>query len=782
MIISVYFNINYKNTIKLVDNKIVTYICIKYIKMFSKNLQFRISAGLKNIIGRDLITDDFVAIFELVKNSFDAYASEVNVTFELVNSFEYKIIIKDNGKGMDFNDLLNKWLFVAYSAKHEGTEDDNYRHKINLKKYYAGAKGIGRFSCDRLGKRLKLTTTKDEPNAKTEIITVDWEEFEKNIKEEFTNVNVDYTTLDANPYGLVSGTVLEIYDLRDNDSWDREKLLKLKRSLAKLINPFKAAEFDKFKIFVNVPKEKNQDLLEVSQDKKVNGFVINSLLNLLELKTTRITSLISSDGKIIETELFDAGNLIYQITEKNTFTKLKDIFIEIYFLSQKAKINFTKSMGMTSRDYGSIFMFKNGIRIFPYGEPEQDPLGLDDRRTKKLGDYVGTNDIIGQIEISGDNNGFKETTSRGDGLIKNDDYLQLHSFFLGKVIERLESFRKNVVRFGIDFETLQAVKGDIRSTFKILTDEVTDENLIKIKLNESIISLILTSQNDSESTRSLLRNIKEIAQKSNNNELNQQIRKVEKKLDEAFKVAIESEQLTRKIEKDLSQQVSQNLFLKATRNTTSDELLSLMHHIGIASNNINSELDYLLFQVDQKKDIDIDELRQIIRSISEENQKIFSITKIATKTNFKVNANEQTLNLIEFVIEYISNISINYFEGLKISIDYKTKTVFPYTFRPIEMMIVIDNLISNSRKANATNIIVTIDKFAENELKIIFKDDGIGVPLNIADNIFELGFTTTTGSGLGLTHVREILERINAKIYINKQIKEGSEFIINFKK
>lgn len=122
---------------------------------------FRISAGLKNIIGKELITDEFVAVFELVKNSFDANATKVEVIFE--NNYDIeksRIIIKDNGKGMDYDDLKNKWLFVAYSAKRVGKENDDYRNKISTKRIFAGAKGVGRFSCDRLGTQLNLISKK----------------------------------------------------------------------------------------------------------------------------------------------------------------------------------------------------------------------------------------------------------------------------------------------------------------------------------------------------------------------------------------------------------------------------------------------------------------------------------------------------------------------------------------------------------------------------------------------------------------------------------------------
>ena len=78
---------------------------------------FRISSELKNVIGRDLITDDFVAVFELVKNSFDAHATDVKIVFDFDDSTNDAIYIIDNGKGMSGKDIDNKWLFVAYSAK-----------------------------------------------------------------------------------------------------------------------------------------------------------------------------------------------------------------------------------------------------------------------------------------------------------------------------------------------------------------------------------------------------------------------------------------------------------------------------------------------------------------------------------------------------------------------------------------------------------------------------------------------------------------------------------------
>mgnify|MGYP002041531135 CR=1 FL=1 len=116
-------------------------------------LHFKVSSGLKRVIGRDLITDEFVAIFELVKNSYDANASRVDLLFE-----GNRLLIIDNGKGMSYRDLTEKWLFVAYSAKREGIEDIDYRDRIGADKAYAGSKGVGRFSCDTLGETLVMQT------------------------------------------------------------------------------------------------------------------------------------------------------------------------------------------------------------------------------------------------------------------------------------------------------------------------------------------------------------------------------------------------------------------------------------------------------------------------------------------------------------------------------------------------------------------------------------------------------------------------------------------------
>jgi HSP90 family molecular chaperone len=165
-----------------------------------KELEFRISSGLKNIIGKELITNDLIAIFELVKNSYDANSRDVKIVFQNIleenKKKGAKILIIDNGRGMSYQDLLDKFLFVGYSEKKEFDDSlkRDFRDKIQKRRVFAGAKGIGRFSCDRLGTKLNLYTRKSNENS-IHHLSIDWEEFEVDQKKEFRIIKTKYSEL-----------------------------------------------------------------------------------------------------------------------------------------------------------------------------------------------------------------------------------------------------------------------------------------------------------------------------------------------------------------------------------------------------------------------------------------------------------------------------------------------------------------------------------------------------------------------------------------------------------
>jgi Histidine kinase-, DNA gyrase B-, and HSP90-like ATPase len=149
-----------------------------------RKLHFDVSTGLKRVLGRELITNDEVAIFEMVKNSFDAGADTVHIYFG-----DDSVVVADNGSGMSYDDLNNKWLFVAYSSKRH--EDSSDFRQQSAERHLAGSKGIGRFSSDRLGEQLILQTRPRKANV-VHRLDIDWKRFERNDKEHFEAVPVEY--------------------------------------------------------------------------------------------------------------------------------------------------------------------------------------------------------------------------------------------------------------------------------------------------------------------------------------------------------------------------------------------------------------------------------------------------------------------------------------------------------------------------------------------------------------------------------------------------------------
>ncbi|RKJ14846.1 ATP-binding protein, partial [Butyricicoccus sp. 1XD8-22] len=205
----------------------------------------------------------------------------------------------------------------------------------------------GRFSCDRLGSKLNMITIKNHVNSKIENIMVNWDDFERNSKEEFINIGIQHRVLSEHQYQISHGTVIEISNLRD--SWNRDKILKLKKSLEKLINPNQQDQ--KFNIEIIAKEELTNDKNANSEIEKVNGYVRNTIFEVLKIKTTKIITEITEDGRFITSTLIDRGKLIYKIKEKNPYN-LHDITIELFYLNRSAKVNFTRIMGVEPVNYG----------------------------------------------------------------------------------------------------------------------------------------------------------------------------------------------------------------------------------------------------------------------------------------------------------------------------------------------------------------------------------------------------------------------------------------------
>jgi signal transduction histidine kinase len=753
------------------------------------HLRFKVSAELKNILGRDLITSPDIAILELVKNSYDARAQKVEITFD-----DDYLSIADNGKGMSKKDLLDKWLFVAYSAKSDGTEDISYRDKFIRR--YAGAKGIGRLSCDRLANNLILTTRNNEGN-KTEVLYVDWTTFENNKKTEFDTIEIPHESLDSIatfPQNHPTGTILEFSNLHDR--WSRVDILRLRKSLEKMINPFSGTD-DDFQIEIIAPKMKEEDEKSESRHDMVNGIIENSIADVLKLKTTQIESRIEND--VIVTTLTDRGIKMYEIEEKNTdFKELSSVSVSLFYLNRAAKYNFSARMGIQPVNYGNVFLFRNSFRILPFGDFNDDSWGLNQRQQQGYNRFLGTRDLFGRVDVETDDvNLIKEVSSRDGGLIKTAASLQLMDYFT-LIHRRLERYVVGVL-WGEGFirknyfvnessakqarEQLQETDKDNESAkhlyssigskvdFMQLIRSLVNDNSITVKYYNEELADIVSNPTETEVLQAqMFDDVRKMAEKTNDanllnkiadferhlDELRRQKEEAErkaieeeKKAEEARKKAREEKEKREKAERERDAQIQKNKYLSATRNTSKD-VLDLIHTVLISSTNSISLIKTAKLQL---ADNDLAGLRESLDSFDYDITRIHLLSKMITKADLTLLAESQLIDIENYIKEYFSN----YKPSCKVQYHSSITEVLEKKIPVLDLSIVLDNLVSNSEKANATEF--RIDFARDGRTYIVdFTDNGVGVDLDhfTPDSIFEEGVTNRRGgSGIGLSTIKE---------------------------
>ena len=756
-------------------------------------LQFRVSAELKNILGRDLITSPDIAILELVKNSYDAHATKVEITFN-----DDYIAIADNGKGMSKNDLINKWLFVAYSAKSDGTEDKSYRSKF--KRHYAGAKGIGRMSCDRLARNLTLTTRSAEEN-KTEVLHVDWSVFEINKQTEFDTVDIPHETLEAIPQfplGTPTGTILEFTGL--HLPWSREDIKRLRKSLEKMINPFSGTD-DDFQIEIIAPQMRMADAQADSNHDVVNGVIENSIADILKLKTTQIESYIQ--GGTIHTVLKDRGILMYEIEEPNIdFSQLDSASVSLFFLNRVAKYNFTAKMGIEPVNYGNVFLFRNGFRIFPFGEPDDDSWGVNKRLQQGYNRRISTRDLFGRVDVETDNvNLIKEVSSRDGGLIKTIASEQLMDYF--KLIhKRLERYVVGVL-WGEGFvrkdyfvnqnsalkarEQLQEIDKDSDSAkhlysnigskvdfLQLIKSLVNDKSITVLQYNEDLANIVADPTDTEVIQAQMIEDVRRLAEKTNDPYLRDRIAEFEKHMDELRRQKEEAERKEKEerkakelaerkaeaerkakelAEKERDVQIQKNKYLSATRNTTK-EVQDLIHVILISSTNSISLMDTAKCQLADK---DLVGLRTSLDKFDYHISKINKLSKLITKADLSLLSESKLVDIQNYVKEYLANFSgsfnVQYHSTVAESLEKKISV--------LDLSIILDNLVSNSQKAGANEL--RLDFSREGRTYIVdFTDNGDGVDLSqfTPQSIFEEGVTNRRGgSGIGLSTIKDRMKK-----------------------
>lgn len=755
-----------------------------------RKLSFSAHARLKDIVGRGLIISDNIAVIELIKNSKDAGSPSVDIEFKQNKKepSETELRLVDFGCGMSMEDIEYKWLNIAYSEK---------KNNSPLQGAYAGNKGIGRFSCDRLGSKLTIYTRKlGYPVVKLQI---NWEDFEvderdKNIgqivtiAQELQDSEFEFETDMAT---FSSGTMLLITGLRQN--WDLDRLKSLRR------------ELERFIIDPNNTFEVRLKHWGYPEAHSINSPIENKIFEELDFRATSIKAETSPDGDSIYIELRHDGDFVFRSVERNPYEKIKNIKINILFLNQPAKAFFKKRTGYRSVEFGSVFLFLNGFRVFPYGSFGDDWLGIQRRHAQGQKRFFGTRDLVGFIQITDNSESFIPVSSR-EGLVRNNAFQQLVSLeksidssidnekvygLFHKVARKLEKF----VVDGLDWDRIDRSIGDdndeelLSGNYQFLKGEKpileTIDSIVKIRTPEDHISEVdinvkYLSELAQQGHKEYEELIESLEQKfggtpidklnsSEKKDLSKFISRQAKELlikDETNK---DLEKKAELVSKELQVEKRRRLFADFEKTADQTRIIQLHHQVGLIAGALLKRMDRVVrkYRADSES-IGKKDLFEAIESSIFQIEKIQNVAKLASKADFDLSTNRVREDLIQFVKEYLDNfkdVSLGW--GITISFNNEENVRLLKSFRPIEITLLIDNIIDNAGKADSNKVDVSIFR---NDLDIViqFDDNGKGLTERFQPNqLFEKGVTTTSGSGIGLSHSKQIVEELNGKISIS---------------
>ena len=382
-------------------------------------------ARLVGLIGEDLISDEPVAVVELVKNSYDADASSVRVDID--SSDSGTIVVTDDGHGMDLDTVLNAWLEPGTITKQRQARSPNGR-------IYQGAKGIGRFASARLAQTLLLETCSGQASP---LVTVlfDWGRFDD--ESYLDDIEILWDLSDDRPFD--HGTRLTLQGLRK--VWNAEDYQALHARLSRLISPLD--KLHDFRIELTIPEQP-----------ELSGAV--GAPELLSEPRYQLTGQLDAQGCF-------SGQILYgrKVTQAYKNHRIGDaaelpscgpfdVEIRAWDRDREGLQPLTESLGLGIReirrtldDYSGVSIYRDGFRVYPYGQRGNDWLQLDNRSRQNPSMRLANNQLITAIRISRRDNPDLRDRSNREGMVVNPQLAALESWFK-EILSLLEAERYDV--------------------------------------------------------------------------------------------------------------------------------------------------------------------------------------------------------------------------------------------------------------------------------------------------------------------------------------------------
>jgi hypothetical protein len=687
-------------------------------------------ARLIRTIGDELISNDIVAILELVKNSYDADASIIVISIEgrVVEVEEgrkkKRILVKnggsikiyDDGIGMTLMTVKEAWMEPATIIKKnkENTPDKGRR--------YTGEKGIGRFAAAKLAKTLKMVTKVKIDNEV--VATFNWADF--SMDEKYLD-QVECSWEVRKPEEIKEqGTSLYLNEL--NADWDEEKIRLLRITLSRLINPL--SPIPDFLMQLVLPNEMEDLAGDIEPPSSlttpmysIEGKVDDKGIATLEYKSINISKPenikidISKEVRPIREIITGPFSFLFYVWDRDT-ESLKD---------------FIKSTGSTVKNLredlnalSGVSIYRDNFRVLPYGEPKNDWLRLDLRRVQNPTMRISNNQIIGFISTSLSNNPeFKDQSNR-EGLVDSQSFTDLQDS-IKVILNQLEERRyKERRKEGEGKEKLSLFANfNISNYLQVITKKhPTDKDVIdavektEVSIKEGILRV-------------------------------------------------------------------QEVLSRYRRLSTLGLLIdSVLHDGNSYLGFIDGEL--LLIEKGIKKNGKSEEVFQHIKNAREQKGLLAQLFKRLEPFGGRKRGRPKLL-ILEKSIENVFYLHKSQLEKLKIQYSLPD-TQTQVKIDEGELQYIFINLLQNSmywleQITESRKIIVLVER-TEEAVSILFSDNGPGIKEENYEAIFDPYFSTKSdGIGLGLTIVGEIVTEYNGELYlVENGPLDGATFKIIFKR
>lgn len=403
---------------------------------------FRPRARILQLLGDELIGSARLAVFELVKNAYDADASRVMVRLDLRPEESPTITVADDGTGMTLAVLRNIWLVPG--NEHRQKQRLNLTRSPKYKRLPLGEKGLGRFAVHKLGNRIRVTTrAKGEDEC---IVEIDWAELiaKPYLDEAPITIRVREPQMFT---GRKTGTHIEVSELRQ-DTWTRGEVRRLQRQITSISSPFQHK--GEFQAILEVPgrEEWISEIADVREilDRALWKFTFHldrgkfdwtyELRQVpgLKLASRRFTR----RGDKLKLPEYTDGSMRGSrkvIADAATTRGIGPVDGEFYIFDRDREVLKRLPDVALLTNYldenGGIRIYRDGMRVYNYGEPNDDWLGLDLRRVNTPTRNISRNIIIGSVHLSLEHSTELVEKTNREGFVENDASDRLRALVLG---------------------------------------------------------------------------------------------------------------------------------------------------------------------------------------------------------------------------------------------------------------------------------------------------------------------------------------------------------------